>query len=209
MIDGPQLRSVPFPASIGYTLAIVKSPRAFSGCGYLYLQPHFSYLLERHGRSRHRDNEGTAAHRRRPAGPSPQGARGPLRADGRAGGRAIPAGEQLLLQGEGVREVLLPLHQPRLGTLRLLYQPRLRLPRRAREARPPPPRVNPLAHPRHRALHEGRPQQDDHGRGRRPLRTHGLLLRIRVRKEGKGTREEGRSWLRPVEGLCNQDPIRT
>ena len=112
---------------------------------------------------------------------------GALRADGRAGGRALPAGEQILLRGEGVREVLLPLHQPRLGALRLLHRPRLRLPRRAREARPPPPRVSPLPHPRHRALHEGRAQQDDHGRGRRPLRTHGLLLRIRVRKEGKGT----------------------
>ena len=36
----------PPSASIGYTSVIVKSPRAFSGCGYLYLQPHFSYLLE-------------------------------------------------------------------------------------------------------------------------------------------------------------------
>ena len=141
----------------------------------------------RFGRSRHRDNEGTAAHRCRPAGPSPQGARGPLRADGRAGDRAIPAGEQILLRGEGVREVFLPLHQPRLGALRLLHRPRLRLPRRAHEARPPPPRVSPLPHPRHRALHEGRARQDDHGRGRRSLRTHGLLLRIRVRKKDKGT----------------------
>ena len=39
-------RTLPSFASIGYTPVIVKSPRAFSGCGYLYLQPHFSYLLE-------------------------------------------------------------------------------------------------------------------------------------------------------------------
>lgn len=34
------------PQSGIHTSVIVKSPRAFSGCGYLYLQPHFSYLLE-------------------------------------------------------------------------------------------------------------------------------------------------------------------
>lgn len=39
-------QALPPPASVGHTSVIVKSPRAFSGCGYLYLQPHFSYLLE-------------------------------------------------------------------------------------------------------------------------------------------------------------------
>lgn len=39
-------RALPPSAPIGYISVIVKSPRAFSGCGYLYLQPHFSYLLE-------------------------------------------------------------------------------------------------------------------------------------------------------------------
>lgn len=39
-------RALPPFVSIGHTSVIVKSSRAFSGCGYLYLQPHFSYLLE-------------------------------------------------------------------------------------------------------------------------------------------------------------------
>lgn len=64
--------------------------------------------------------------------------------------------------------MLLPLHQPRLGAPRLPHKPRLRLPRRAHEARPPPPRDGPLPHARHRALHEGRAQQDDRGRGGDP-----------------------------------------
>lgn len=186
----------------------MKSPRLLAAAGTCTFSSIFLIFWSRYGRFRHRDNKGTATHRRRPAGPPPQGPRSPLRADGRAGGRAFPAGEQLLLQGEDVREVFLPQHQLQLGALRLLHQPRLRLPRRAHEARPPPPRDGPLPHARHRALHEGRAQQDDHGRGRRPLRAHGVPLRLRAREEGQGTREEGQPLFYSVEGPGGHEPIR-
>ena len=41
------LRSLYLSGEVGYTACSVKSPRAFSGCGYLYLQPHFSFLEAR------------------------------------------------------------------------------------------------------------------------------------------------------------------
>lgn len=41
-----------------------------------------------------------------------------------------------------------------------------------------------------------------------PLRAHGVLLRLRARKEDQGAREEGRPLLSSVEGPGGQDPVR-